>query len=92
MSFEKKTDLNYQRARQSMVEEISSKEDIKIISLREGHSAGEHTIKLYFDDEVIEISHLALDRSIFAKGAIISGKWLKGKKPGLYTMQDIYPS
>ena len=74
------------------LEEISSKENIKIISVREGHSAGEHTIKLYFDDEVIEISHQALDRSLFAKGAIIAGKWLKDKKPGSYTMQDIYPS
>ena len=74
------------------LEEISSKENIKIFSVREGHSAGEHTIKLYFDDEVLEISHQALDRSLFAKGAIIAGKWLKDKKPGSYTMQDIYPS
>ena len=74
------------------LKEISSKENIKIFSVREGHSAGEHTIKLYFDDEVLEISHQALDRSLFAKGAIIAGKWLKDKKPGSYTMQDIYPS
>ena len=33
MSFEKKTDLNYQRARQSMVEEISSKgiSDLRVL-------------------------------------------------------------
>ena len=67
-------------------------ENIKIISVREGYSAGEHRIKLYFDDEVLEISHQALDRSLFAKGAIIAGKWLKDKKPGSYSMQDIYPS
>ena len=49
-----------------------------------------HTIKLSFDDETLEISHKASDRLIFAKGAIIAGKWLKDKPPGPYTMQDIY--
>ena len=43
-----------------------------------------------FEDETIEISHKATDRSIFAKGAIIAGKWLKDKPHGLYTLQDIY--
>ena len=49
-----------------------------------------NAIKLFFEDETLEISHQATDRSIFAKGAIIAGKWLKDKPPGLYTMQDIY--
>ena len=49
-----------------------------------------HKIKLSYKDEIIELSHKASDRSIFAKGAIIAGKWLKDKPSGLYTMQDIY--
>ena len=69
---------------------IVSNKDIHIVSSREGDSPGVHTIKLSFEDETIEISHKASDRSIFAKGAIIAGKWLKDKPPGLYTMQDIY--
>ena len=69
---------------------ISSKKDIHIESIREGNSPGVHTLKMSFEDETIEISHKATDRSIFAKGAIIAGKWLKDKPPGPYTMQDIY--
>ena len=72
------------------LKDIVSNKDIHIVSSREGDSPGVHTIKLSFEDETIEISHKASDRSIFAKGAIIAGKWLKDKPPGLYTMQDIY--
>jgi len=69
---------------------ILSNKDIRILSFREGDSPGVHTLKLSFEGETLEISHKASDRSIFAKGAIIAGKWLKDKPPGLYTMQDIY--
>ena len=72
------------------LKEILSNKDIHIESSREGNSPGVHTVKLSFEDEILEISHKATDRSIFAKGAIIAGKWLKHKPPGLYTMQDIY--
>ena len=72
------------------LEDILSNKDIDIVSSREGDSPGIHTLKLSFENETLEISHKASDRSIFAKGAIIGGKWLKDKPPGLYTMQDIY--
>lgn len=72
------------------LKDILSDKDIHIESSREGDSLGLHIIKLSFEDETLEISHKATDRSIFAKGAIIAGKWLKDKPPGLYTMQDIY--
>ena len=72
------------------LKDIVSNKDIHIVSSREGDAPGVHTIKLSFEDETIEISHKASDRSIFAKGAIIAGKWLKDKPPGLYMMQDIY--
>ena len=72
------------------LKDIVSNKDIHIVSSREGDSPGVHTIKLSFEDETIEISHKASYISIFAKVAIIAGKWLKDKPPGLYTMQDIY--
>ena len=72
------------------LKDIVSNKDINIVSSREGDVPGVHTVKLSFEEETIEISHKASDRSIFAKGAIIAGKWLKDKPPGLYTMQDIY--
>ena len=72
--------------------EFLTGEEIEIISRREGNSPGEHTLKISFEGEVLEISHKASDRSIFAIGAILAGKWLKDKAPGSYTMQDIYSS
>ena len=72
------------------LKDIVSNKDILIVSSREGDSPGVHKIKLSYKDETIELSHKASDRSIFAKGAIIAGKWLKDKPSGLYTMQDIY--
>ena len=70
--------------------DILSSEDIQIVSVREGDSPGEHSLKLSFEDETIEISHKVFNRSIFAKGAILAGKWLKNKQPGSYSMKDIY--
>ena len=63
---------------------------IKIDSERTGDLAGEHKIILSNDLERIELSHKALDRSIYAKGAMIGAKWLKSKPNGLYSMSDIY--
>ena len=72
------------------LKDILSNKDINIVSSREGDSPGIHTLRLSFEGEIIEISHKVSDRSIFAKGAMIAGKWLTQKPPGLYTMQDIY--
>jgi len=63
---------------------------INIDSERTGDLAGEHKIILSNDLERIELSHKALDRSIYAKGALIGAKWLRSKPNGLYSMSDIY--
>jgi 4-hydroxy-tetrahydrodipicolinate reductase len=39
--------------------------------------------------ERIEISHRAHDRSGFARGALVAARWLRDRKPGLYSMQDV---
>ena len=72
------------------LKDILPNKDIHIVSSRVGDSPGVHTLKLSLEDETLEISHKVSDRSIFAKGAIIAGKWLKDKPSGLYSMQDIY--
>jgi len=76
--------------------ELSSLEnysdEIEIQSERSGESSGEHKITLKRENELIEISHTALDRSIFADGALEAIKWLSNKNPGLYSMNDIYSS
>jgi 4-hydroxy-tetrahydrodipicolinate reductase len=70
----------------------SYSEEIEILSERSGESAGEHKITLKRPNELIEISHSALDRSLFADGALEAVKWISNQTPGLYTMNDIYSS
>ena len=70
----------------------SYSDEIEIKSERSGDSAGEHKITLKRENELIEISHIALDRSLFSDGAIEAVKWISNKTSGLYTMNDIYSS
>ena len=65
------------------------KKEIGISSVRGGTIVGEHTIIFAGEDEVIELTHSAHSKTIFAVGAIKAGVWLKNKKPGLYNMGDL---
>ena len=58
-------------------------------STRAGGIIGEHTVLFASEDEVLTLSHSALDRSLFAKGAVAAAAWVRGRKPGLYDMQDV---
>ena len=71
-------------------ERIKGKDSIAIESQRTGDTAGEHKIILSKEAERIELTHKALDRSIYAKGALAGAKWLNSKPNGLYSMSDIY--
>jgi 4-hydroxy-tetrahydrodipicolinate reductase len=58
--------------------------------LRAGDIVGEHRLVLAGSGERIELSHLAQDRSGFARGALAAARWLaQGRKPGLYGMRDV---
>jgi len=72
-----------------IVKETKKDIEVPIDSVREGEVVGEHTITFESDVDVIEITHSAKTRDIFAKGALQAAKWLVGKKPGLYTMKDV---
>jgi 4-hydroxy-tetrahydrodipicolinate reductase len=62
---------------------------IGFASLRGGAVVGEHTVIFAGDDERLELTHRAGDRSIFARGALRAAKWGQGKAPGLYSMEDV---
>ena len=72
---------------------IVKKEDfgieVPIESVREDEIVGEHTVTFESETDVIEITHSAKTRDIFAKGALTAAKFAAGKKHGLYTMQDV---
>lgn len=57
-------------------------------AIRGGGIFGVHRVDLMADSEVITIQHQALDRQVFAKGAVAAAEWLSSQKPGLYTLQD----
>jgi 4-hydroxy-tetrahydrodipicolinate reductase len=63
--------------------------DIPIQSIREGEIVGEHTVIFSGPGERLELTHRAASREIFARGALRAAKWIIGKPPGLYSMQDV---
>ena len=63
--------------------------DIGFASLRGGSVAGDHTVQFLGASERLSLSHLAEDRSIFAKGAVRAAQWLVGQPAGRYTMAQV---
>ena len=64
--------------------------EIGVSSVRGGTIVGDHTVIFAGRDEVIEISHHAASREIFASGAVKAAKFLATvDQPGLYTMADM---
>ena len=63
--------------------------DIGFAVLRGGTVVGEHTVAFAGPNEIIELTHRAFDRGIFARGAVKAAQWGKGQKPGLYSMADV---
>ena len=61
-------------------------------AVRAGDAPGEHTVIFGLMGESLELSHRALNRDGFARGAIDAAKFLAGKPPGLYTMADVLAS
>lgn len=56
---------------------------------RAGSIVGEHAVMFASDEEIIELKHRALDRQVFARGALRAAGWLNGKPNGLYSMKDV---
>ena len=67
---------------------VANEGEISFSSVREGEVVGEHTVSFTMPDEVIEITHRALDRDVFAKGALKAGEWLVEQAPGYYSTGD----
>lgn len=62
---------------------------IGFAALRGGSVAGDHTVHFLGADERLALTHLAENRSIFAKGAIRAAQWLIGKPAGRYRMGEV---
>lgn len=66
----------------------AAESEITFSSVREGEVVGDHTVSFAMPDELIEITHRALDRDVFAKGALKAGEWLVKQPPGYYSTGD----
>ena len=59
-------------------------------SVRAGSIVGDHTILFAADEEIIELRHRALDRAVFARGALRAAiRGLPGVRQDVYSMKDV---
>jgi 4-hydroxy-tetrahydrodipicolinate reductase len=65
------------------------KDEIGVMTLRAGDVVGEHTVIFGGIGERVEVTHRAHTRETFVRGAIRAVRWVMGKEPGLYDMQDV---
>ncbi|AAO26870.1 dihydrodipicolinate reductase [Buchnera aphidicola str. Bp (Baizongia pistaciae)] len=88
--------MNWDFSKQAIYERHSSMKsrannEIGFSSIRAGNIVGEHKVLFANSGEHIEITHKAISRSIFSKGAIQAAIWLfsKNYKNGLFNMNHI---
>lgn len=62
---------------------------IECAVLRGGGVIGDHSVIFTGEKDMITLEHRALNRTLFAQGAIKAAQWIFGKAPGLYTMDDV---
>lgn len=65
------------------------KMEIGMSAVRGGTIVGEHEVLFAGTDEVIEITHRAQSKKLFADGAIKAAESISNKKPGFYTFDTI---
>ena len=65
-----------------------SPELLPVISQRTGEVPGTHIITYRSPSDVFEISHRALNRSVFASGAVLAAEFIRGKT-GVFKMEDL---
>lgn len=63
---------------------------VTTLSIRGGGVFGTHEVRFLGDMDVVTLRHEAIDRRLFAKGALEAAKWIVGRTPGLYKLDDVY--
>jgi len=58
-------------------------------AIRVGDNPGEHTIVFAMLGEMLELTVRATNRDCYATGALAAAKFLVGRQPGLYEMNDV---
>ncbi|QLG29397.1 4-hydroxy-tetrahydrodipicolinate reductase [Halorarum halophilum] len=66
-----------------------SAEEIGVHARRAGDVAGEHEVLLAGDDNVLELTHRAGSRRVFAAGALDAAVWLAGREAGEHDFTEV---
>lgn len=67
-----------------------TRDEIGMQTIRGGDIIGEHTAYFIGIGERIEVTHRAMTRDMFSRGAVRAAKWVaKHSTPGIYDMQDV---
>ncbi|MGD9897290.1 MAG: 4-hydroxy-tetrahydrodipicolinate reductase [Candidatus Methylacidiphilaceae bacterium] len=64
-------------------------DEIGIHALRAGQIVGLHTVLFAGAGEVLELTHRAETRDSFALGSLRAARWVVGRSPGVYSMEDV---
>ena len=59
------------------------------LAIRGGGIFGIHRIWAMGEEETLTLEHNAMNRRVFARGALKATQWLVTQKPGLYSLNDV---
>lgn len=59
------------------------------LAMRGGGIFGIHKTWAMGEEEIITIEHTAMNRKVFARGALEAAHWISSRAPGLYKMADV---
>jgi 4-hydroxy-tetrahydrodipicolinate reductase len=65
------------------------KYEIGVSSIRTGGVVGEHTVVFGCAGERLELTHKADSRAAFATGVVAAVRFVKGRAPGFYSIEDV---
>jgi 4-hydroxy-tetrahydrodipicolinate reductase len=74
---------------QAKLEEVVEKTLPEPLAIRGGGIFGIHKVHAMSEEEHIVFEHTAMNRAVFARGAVQAAQWLCSKKKGYYQMRDV---
>jgi 4-hydroxy-tetrahydrodipicolinate reductase len=63
---------------------------VQVSAGRGGGVFGDHSVFFLGDSERVELKHSALNRQVFASGALRAAEWCLHRAPGLYSMDHLW--
>ncbi len=60
-----------------------------VFSVRAGGIVGRHELIFGMPNQTLRFTHESVSRAVFGRGAILAAKWLRGRAPGYFTMENM---